>query len=167
MHSANPVCRARYNAANILSHRTHMLRHVHCSANVQQQQQAVTASDLSPQQAASLQALQQVFTPLEVEKLVSSKSSVLDLPTGDWLEFFEGYRLSKTVQWRTLRYSTHELADPFTAGAAIRWLKQLGPWTDSDVAERLLPCYPKVCTGQQPGGGAAVLPASAACRPRV
>lgn len=147
MHSANPVCRARFDAANILHHCTHMLRHVHCSANVQQQQQhqqAVTA-ELSPQQAASLAALQQVFSPLEVEKLVSSKPSVLDLPTGDWLEFFEGYRLSKAVQWRTLRYSTHELADPFTAGAAIRWLKQLGPWTDADVAERLLPCYPKVC----------------------
>lgn len=119
-----------------------MLRRVHCSANAEQQ--AVAAADRTPQQTASLEALQQVFTPLEVEKLASSKPSVLDLPTSDWLEFFEGYRLPKAVQWRTLRYSTHELADPFTAGAAIRWLKQLGPWTDADVAERLLPCYPKV-----------------------
>jgi hypothetical protein len=123
-----------------------MLRRVHCSANVQQQQQQQQpVTDRTPQQTASLEALQQVFTPLEVDKLVSSKPSVLDLPTSDWLEFFEGYRLPKAVQWRTLRYSTHELADPFTAGAAIRWLKQLGPWTDADVAERLLPCYPKVC----------------------
>jgi hypothetical protein len=43
-----------------------------------------------------------------------------------------------------VRYSAHELSDPYTAGAAIRWLKALGPWSDADVEERLLPCYPKV-----------------------
>jgi hypothetical protein len=25
------------------------------------------------------------------------------------------------------------------------WLKQLGPWSDADIAERLIPCYPEVC----------------------
>lgn len=78
-----------------------MLRRVHCAANAQQQQQQeLTAVE---QQQAHLAALQKVFTPLEVDKLVSSKPSVLDLPTGDWLRFFEGYGLSKGAMWKTLR----------------------------------------------------------------
>jgi hypothetical protein len=48
-----------------------------------------------------------------------------------------------------IRYSAHELSDPYTAGAAIRWLKALGPWSDADVEERLLPCYPKVMRALQ------------------
>lgn len=87
----------------MLSHRTCMLRRVHCAANAQQQQ-GVTAAELTQQQQAHLAALQQVFTPLEVDKLVSSKPSVLDLPTGDWLRFFEGYGLSKGSMWTTLRW---------------------------------------------------------------
>lgn len=44
------------------------------------------------------------------------------------------------------RYSGGQLAagDVYTAGAAIRWLKQLGPWNDADIAQRLIPCYPEV-----------------------
>lgn len=33
---------------------------------------------------------------------------------------------------------------PYTAGAALLWLKQLGPWSDADLASRLIPCYPAV-----------------------
>jgi hypothetical protein len=44
------------------------------------------------------------------------------------------------------RYSSSKLAgaDLYTAGAAIVWLKQLGPWSDADIADRLIPCYPEV-----------------------
>lgn len=44
------------------------------------------------------------------------------------------------------RYSANHLAagDVYTAGAAIRWLKQLGPWNDRDIIDRIIPCYPQV-----------------------
>jgi hypothetical protein len=47
------------------------------------------------------------------------------------------------------RYSSAKLAgaDLYTAGAAIVWLKQLGPWSDADIADRLIPCYPEVRCG--------------------
>lgn len=101
----------------MLSQRTALLQRVHlvprqqqqqhiCCASVQQQQTAqqqpnsatpVLSDDeeddqqaLNPQQQAALAALQAVFTPLEVDKLLSSsKRSVLDLPTGDWIEFMQ------------------------------------------------------------------------------
>jgi hypothetical protein len=76
-----------------------MLRRVHCAANAQQQQELTAAE----QQQAHLAALHKVFTPLEVDKLVNSNPSVLELPTGDWMRFFEGYGLSKGAMWKTLR----------------------------------------------------------------
>lgn len=84
----------------MLSHRKALLARVHCSANAAV---TTTATDLTPQQQTHLAALQAVFTPLEVDRLVSSKPSVLDLPTADWLRFFEGYGLSKGAMWKALR----------------------------------------------------------------
>lgn len=75
-------------------------------ASVQQQQEVLTESDddeFTQQQQANLDALKQIFTPLEVDQLVSSKPSVVDLPAADWLRFFEGYGLSKTAMWKSLR----------------------------------------------------------------
>ncbi|WIA34874.1 hypothetical protein OEZ86_013167 [Tetradesmus obliquus] len=50
-------------------------------------------------------------------------------------------------------YSSAKLAgaDLYTAGAAIVWLKQLGPWSDADVANRLIPCYPEEMLWEFPG----------------
>jgi hypothetical protein len=87
--------------SSMLSHRTVLLRRVHCAANVQTE--GLKAVDLSAQQQEHLEALQQVFTPLEVDRLISSRQSVLDLPTADWLRFFDGYGLSKGAMWKTLR----------------------------------------------------------------
>lgn len=90
-------------AKRLLSQRSVMLCRVHCAANSQKQQGTPAAAELTSEQQAHLAALQQTFTPLEVDKLVSSRPDVLDLPTSDWLRFFEGYGLSKAVMWRTLR----------------------------------------------------------------
>jgi hypothetical protein len=87
--------------SNMLTHRTVLLRRVHCAANVQTE--GLKAVDISPQQQEHLEALQQVFTPLEVDRLVNSRPSVLNLPTADWLRFFDGYGLSKGAMWKTLR----------------------------------------------------------------
>jgi hypothetical protein len=43
------------------------------------------------------------------------------------------------------------------------WLKQLGPWSDADIAERLIPCYPEVCTSLQHCLDVCVLPAVLPC----
>lgn len=88
---------------SMLCQRSVMLCRVHCASNSQKLQGAPAAAELTSQQQAHLAALQQTFTPLEVDKLVSSRPDVLDLPTNDWLRFFEGYGLSKAVMWRTLR----------------------------------------------------------------
>jgi hypothetical protein len=77
---------------------------------------------------------------------VQQNPQVLSLPVGDWRAFFEGYGLGKEALWKCFKYSSKHLAnsDVYTAGAAIGWLKQLGPWTDADISSRLIPCYPEV-----------------------
>ena len=40
--------------------------------------------------------------------------------------------------------ATFASTDCYTAGRTILFLKQLGPWQDSDVGGRLLPCYPEL-----------------------
>ncbi|KAF6260858.1 hypothetical protein COO60DRAFT_1625570 [Scenedesmus sp. NREL 46B-D3] len=82
----------------------------------------------------------------DVQRLLASTPQALALPVGDWRGFFEGYGLGKEAFWKALRYSSDKLvgADLYTAGAAIVWLKQLGPWSDADIANRLIPCYPEV-----------------------
>eukprot|EP00882_Tetradesmus_deserticola_P027868 GHRQ01031005.1.p1 GENE.GHRQ01031005.1~~GHRQ01031005.1.p1 ORF type:complete len:167 (+),score=65.34 GHRQ01031005.1:111-611(+) len=82
----------------------------------------------------------------DVQRLVAAAPQALTLPVADWRGFFEGYGLGKEAFWKALRYSSGKLAgaDVYTAGAAIVWLKRLGPWSDADVADRLIPCYPEV-----------------------
>ncbi len=82
--------------------------------------------------------------PQDVQRLVAGAPHALALPIADWAAFFAGYSMSKEALWRVLRYGSGALActDVYTAGAAIAWLKALGPWSDADIAGRLIPCYP-------------------------
>lgn len=102
---------------------------------------------IQPDQLQSnLNELTSVYLLKDVQRLLSSSPQALALPVADWRGFFEGYGLGKEAFWKALRYSSAKLAgaDLYTAGAAIVWLKQLGPWSDADVANRLIPCYPEV-----------------------
>jgi hypothetical protein len=107
MHSPNSKLSRRSSQQNrascALLNRTVLLRRVHCSANTPARQQQAPGATSADKQQQALEALQQVFTPLEIHQLVSSRPEMLDLPAAAWLEFFEGYGLSKEAMWKMMR----------------------------------------------------------------
>jgi hypothetical protein len=80
-----------------LHHRTQLLRSSH-AAGVQH----ATQNDAT-NQAEQLAALRRSFTHLEVVKLCSASPGVLSLNCAAWVDFMEGYQISRTAQWKTLR----------------------------------------------------------------
>ncbi|KAF8054898.1 ycf45 [Scenedesmus sp. PABB004] len=107
---------------------------------------AAVAGVSEEQVQANYEALSAAFLPADVQRLCAAAPGVLALPVSKWLAFFEGYALGSGAAWRALRYRSSELAaaDVYRAGAAIAWLKELGPWSNADVAARIIPVHTDV-----------------------
>lgn len=105
------------------------------------------ASD-EQQAEANLQLLRSIYTRDAVIKLLSHQPQLLTGATRDWVEFLQGYGVGKQDLFRALMYSSQSLlqGSTYNAGQVILFLKQSMGYSDQEIIDRVMLCYPELLT---------------------
>ncbi len=100
------------------------------------------------QAEANLQLLRSIYTKDAVIKLLSHQPQLLTGATRDWVEFLQGYGVGKQDLFRALMYSSKSLlqGSTYNAGQVILFLKQSMGFSDQEIIDRVMLCYPELLT---------------------